>query len=98
MPNEQREQRELSGILFKNDRKREGKQDADYQGSCTINGVSYWMSAWLKDGAKGKFMSFSFKPKDGRPVASSAARPAAAPSTPAPAAGSPGDADDSLPF
>ena len=56
------EKRDNSGILFKNDRKQQDNH-ADYQGTCTINGVEYYMNAWLKDGAKGKFMSFSFKPK-----------------------------------
>lgn len=56
------ERRDMSGILFKNDRKQQDTH-ADYQGTCTINGVEYYMNAWLKDGAKGKFMSFSFKPK-----------------------------------
>ncbi len=56
------EKRANSGILFKNDRKQQDTH-ADYQGTCTIGGVEYYMNAWLKDGAKGKFMSFSFKPK-----------------------------------
>ena len=56
------EKRDNSGILFKNDSKQQDTH-ADYQGTCTIGGVEYYMNAWLKDGAKGKFMSFSFKPK-----------------------------------
>ena len=56
------EQRDFSGILFKNDRKQQDNH-ADYQETCTIGGIEYYMNAWLKDGAKGKFMSFSFKPK-----------------------------------
>lgn len=56
------EQRDFSGILFKNDRKQQDNH-ADYRGTCTVNGIEYYMNAWLKDGAKGKFMSFSFKPK-----------------------------------
>jgi hypothetical protein len=58
----QNAQKEMCGILFKNDRKAKPTH-ADYQGSCTIEGVEYWMNAWLKDGAKGKFFSFAFKPK-----------------------------------
>lgn len=57
------EQRELSGILFKNDKK-EMPNHADYKGSATIGKTNYWLSAWIKDGAKGKFMSLAFKPKD----------------------------------
>ena len=58
----QRQQRDNSGILFRNDRKTE-PQHADYSGSATINGQEFWMNAWLKEGRNGKFMSFSFKPK-----------------------------------
>lgn len=56
------EKRDFSGILFKNDRKQQDNH-ADYQGTCMIGGIEYYMNAWLKDGAKGKFMSFAFKPK-----------------------------------
>lgn len=57
------ERRDNSGILFKNDRKKSDGHP-DYTGNCTINGVNYFMDAWIKDGAKGKFMSFAFKPKE----------------------------------
>jgi hypothetical protein len=57
------EQRELSGSLFKNDRKAKDTH-ADYQGRCLIDGREYYMNAWLKDGKSGKWMSFSFKPAD----------------------------------
>jgi hypothetical protein len=68
-----------SGILFRNEDKREGdSRDRDYKGEATINGVGYWMSGWIKDGKKGKFMTFSFKPKDA-PKAASAQASSAAP-------------------
>jgi hypothetical protein len=53
----------LRGVLFKNDRK-EKETHPDYKGSCEINGEEMWMSAWIKDGQRGKFMSISFTPKE----------------------------------
>ena len=58
------EQRDNSGTLFKNARK-ENPSHADYNGSIMVDGVMYWINAWIKDGAKGKFMSLSVKPKEG---------------------------------
>ena len=54
-----------SGILFRNEDKDPGNEkDRDYQGSATINGTEFWLSAWIKTGKKGKFMSLAFKPKE----------------------------------
>jgi hypothetical protein len=50
--------------LNKNDKKREGKQDADYNGSINVNGVEYWLNGWIKEGRNGKFISGSIKPKE----------------------------------
>jgi len=57
------EQRENSGILFKNGRKAQPNH-ADYKGEINVDGQEYWLSAWIKDGKKGKFMSLSVKPKE----------------------------------
>ncbi|MHC2867945.1 hypothetical protein ACVIYH_009078 [Bradyrhizobium diazoefficiens] len=51
------------GALFKNDRKQQDNHP-DYTGSINVGGAEYWLSAWLKDGQKGKFFSMSIKPKD----------------------------------
>lgn len=56
----------LRGVLFRNDRK-ESDKHPDYKGSCEIDGAEYWLSAWIKEGQKGKFMSLSFQAKDDKP-------------------------------
>lgn len=56
------EQKEMCGVLFRNDRKTQDNHP-DHNGSCTINGVEYWISAWVKEGQRGKFFSMAFKPK-----------------------------------
>jgi hypothetical protein len=62
----------LRGVLFKNDRK-EKDTHPDYKGSAEVGGVEYWLSAWIKSGKNGKFMSLSFtakeEPKDTRTLA-----------------------------
>lgn len=57
------EKKDMSGTLFRND-KREKDSHPNAQGTAIIEGVEYWVSAWTKDGAKGKFQSLSFKRKD----------------------------------
>lgn len=58
-----REQKNNSGVLFRNDRK-DGDRDRDYQGSALIDGNEYWISSWLNESKGGtKYMSLSFKPK-----------------------------------
>jgi hypothetical protein len=53
----------LRGVLFKNDRK-EKDTHPDYKGSCEVDGTEYWLSAWIKDGRNGKFMSLAFTEKE----------------------------------
>jgi single-stranded DNA-binding protein len=74
-----------SGLLARND-KQGNESRPDYRGSINVNGVEYWLSAWIKQGREGtklegqKYMSLSVQPKD-------AAAPAPAPTAaPAPAA------------
>lgn len=53
-----------SGALFKNDKKTADNPNwADYTGKINVAGVDYWLSAWIKDGKSGKFMSLSIKPQ-----------------------------------
>lgn len=59
------ELKDNSGSLFKNDR-REKDTHPHATGTALIGGVEYWVSAWTKDGAKGKFQSLAFKVKEER--------------------------------
>jgi len=89
------EQRDNSGTLFKND-KRETDNHPHATGTALIGGVQYWVSAWTKEGAKGRFQSLSFKPKEER-----AAEIRREPSKPTYAEQSGGDRepfDDIIPF
>lgn len=75
-----------SGILTRND-KQGNENRPDYRGSINVDGVEYWLSAWIKEGRDGtklagqKYMSLSVQPKEAR---QDYAAPAPAP-TPAPA-------------
>ena len=57
------------GSLFKNDRKDDAKFP-DYKGSLNVDGVEYWLSAWIKEGKTGKFMGLAVSPRDAQPPAS----------------------------
>lgn len=82
------ETRELSGSLFKNTSKREGKQDADYQGRCKIGGVEFYINAWLNESKAGvKYMGLKFKE----------IMPSAASPEPGPAPSRP-ELNDDIPF
>lgn len=59
----EREQRDNSGILFRNDRKKEEKHP-DYQGRATIDQRGWWLAGWIKEGRKGKFLSLAFTAQD----------------------------------
>ena len=54
--------------LFKNDRK-EKDTHPDYKGDGKdLDGNPVWISAWLKDGSKGKFMSCTMQLKEQQKV------------------------------
>jgi hypothetical protein len=52
-----------SGSIFKNER-REKDTHPHATGSALIDGVEYWVSAWTKEGEKGKWQSLAFKRKE----------------------------------
>jgi hypothetical protein len=57
------EQRDNEGAIFKNE-KREKDTHPHGTGKAMIGGVMYWVSAWTKEGSKGRFQSLSFRPMD----------------------------------
>ena len=58
------ETKELSGALFRNDRK-ESEQHPDYNGNAKINNIDYWLNGWIKQTKTGaKYLSLSFKRKE----------------------------------
>ena len=46
------DQRDNSGVLFRSVKNDTGDQP-DYKGNITVDGKSYWISAWLKEGKSG---------------------------------------------
>jgi hypothetical protein len=56
------EQKENSGVLFKAEKKTE--KHPDYTGSLKTESGDYMMSAWVKQGKKGAFLSVSIKKKE----------------------------------
>lgn len=57
------EQRDNSGSIFVNDRK-EKDTHPDRTGTAMIDGVMYYVSGWIKQSAKGQFLSLAFKRKE----------------------------------
>lgn len=58
------EQRDMQGSLFKNEKK-ESDKHPNAQGSCLIDGVEYWVSAWTKKDKNGNpWQSLAFKRKE----------------------------------
>ncbi|HET8693561.1 MAG TPA: hypothetical protein VFM33_02725 [Aquabacterium sp.] len=52
------------GALFKNDNK-ETERHPDYKGNIDVNGVDYWIDAWIKKAESGRtYMSLSVKKKE----------------------------------
>lgn len=56
------EERNNSGSMFPNARK-EQDNHPDWEGSIMVDGKSYWLKAWNKQGQKGPWVSLSVKDK-----------------------------------
>lgn len=84
-----------SGILAANDRRR-GDTDPTHTGSVNVDGVEFWISAWVNEGRAGsklegkRYFSLRLRPKDQqRAPATAKARPAEAATE---------DPNDDIPF
>jgi hypothetical protein len=55
----------MRGTIGRNKR-REKSNHPDYNGSCEIDGVEYWISGWMQENrtTHEKFLSLAFKEKD----------------------------------
>lgn len=57
------DKRDNSGTLGRNKNKTK-ETHPSHKGLATIDGVDYWISAWVKEGTDGKFFSLAFEKKD----------------------------------
>jgi hypothetical protein len=63
--------KDMSGVLFKNDRRRDGKEDPHLRGSCTIGGRRFWIDGWTNTVQRGerqgeKYISIKFRAAEDR--------------------------------
>jgi uncharacterized protein (DUF736 family) len=67
---------EMRGVLFKNNKKNTEKHP-DYNGTIQINGVEYWLAAWIRTPKPGgqKFMALRVNPKDEQQQAPASSAP-----------------------
>jgi len=68
----EQQQKDMHGVLFKNDRRRAGKEDPHLRGSCTIGGRRFWIDGWTNTVQRGerhgdKYISIKFRAAEERP-------------------------------
>jgi len=71
--------------LFKNNKMREGKQDANLQGTLNVDGKEYWVNGWTNEKNGEKYISGTIRAKDSQ-------------QQPEAASGAADDFEDSIPF
>lgn len=68
-----------TGLLMKNEEMRPDKKDPGYKGSINVEGVEYWLSAWVNEGKDGSAMEgkkyFSLKLQKKEPKGAKKAPP-----------------------
>lgn len=91
------------GVLFKNDKQGNEKRP-DYTGKINVEGKDYQLSAWIKEGRSGKFMSLSVqepRKQGSEPAQHRASRQAMDAQSPSPRGGGATgfvDMEDDIPF
>ncbi len=58
-----KEQKDLTGVLFKNKDKKSDKHP-NFTGRAMVEGVEYWLSAWVNEHENGKYISLRFTAQD----------------------------------
>jgi hypothetical protein len=56
---------ENTGILSRNER-RDSDKSPEFKGTAQVNGVEYWLNAWVNEKDGRKFFKLKFNPKDER--------------------------------
>jgi hypothetical protein len=65
------EERDMTGTLWR-EREKKSEKHPDYTGTLLIDGTRWRLAGWIKDGAKGKFLSLAVSlplPRDEQPRA-----------------------------
>ena len=69
------EQQDNSGALFRNNKKQEGDKLPDYNGTIKINGVEKQIAGWVRQGAKGSFLSLKISEPYKKPLDAKVVKP-----------------------